>query len=141
MAALAQQLTIRVTCSDLPPLEHAGQPTDLGLQNKQQQLEPGIVVEKSLQFTFQITLQSANPDSEFDFSGAYVHGPRAGRFVYIGYRPQGSETWIGRWKIPLYEIPAAQIMAAIERPGSILSAQVSLKRTGTTRPVGDGWQV
>jgi len=70
----------------------------------------------------------------------HPHGPPAGRFCYLGYRPVGSTAWVRRWKIPLAGITSAQVASA-QVPGQTLVAHLSATSGSTVQLLGQGWVV
>lgn len=59
------------------------------------------------------------------FTGAFAHGPAAGRFLYLSWKREGvhEHPWGWRIKIPVAGIDWAKIRAA-EKPGKRLAADV-----------------
>ena len=95
-------------------------------------------------FTIDVTEKAGKPN----FSGGYVQGTPARRFIYIDvgtYAGQKNTPWSRRMIVLLNGIPGEQINKALE-PGHRLS--VSIQGTGkdggpscATVPLIDGWQI
>jgi hypothetical protein len=129
---------LQITCVAPPPADSEGQPTEFGVQDKQQALRSGIVQpDGALVFSCEVNVKPRAGSGAPDYSGPLVHGPAGARFLYLGWRPIGG-AWIKRFKIPLAPISWEQLAAA--RAG-VLIAQVSAARSGTVALLGEGWVV
>jgi Family of unknown function (DUF5990) len=125
-----------VTCEAPPPDTLNGQPTEFGLQDKQQALHPGArQPDGSLRFSCEVAVRPQAATGAPDFGGPFVHGSAGGRFLYLGWRPPGG-AWIRRFKIPLTSIGWEQIAAGQHRA---LSARVNTAHSGTVTLLGAGW--
>ena len=130
------RVRLRITCEAPPPALHQGQPTEFGLQDKQQALHAGVrLAGGALRFDCELAIKPHAATGAPDFSGAFVHGPASARFLYLGWRPPGG-AWIKRFKIPLAPIGWEQIAAG---QAGALDARVSAARSGTVALLGAGW--
>ena len=134
-------LTLTLVCHDPPPAERDGQTMEFGAQDKAGTLHPGRpAAAQALYFTLRVTMKVAHDDETVDVAGPFVHGPPAGRFCYLGYRPVGATGWVRRWKIPLGGITSAQVAAA-QALGQTLVAHLSATSGSTVQLLGQGWVV
>lgn len=78
-----------------------------------------------------------------DFGGAYVHGPKGARFLYLSYvtydDQSAQEPPLTRLKIPLSTITWAQITEA--QRGGVIEVAIDGRSAATAPLLGDGWQV
>jgi hypothetical protein len=132
-------LTLMLICHDPPPLAHEGQAMDFGAQDKAGTLHTGTTAPDGT-VHFRVELVARTSDAALDFAGPFVHGPRQGRFLYLGYRPVGATTWTRRWKIPLAGI-TLELVAAAQANGSALQAAFSAHKAATVQLSGAGWEV
>lgn len=124
---------IAIICHDPPPAEHEGRLTEFGLQDALDRLHAGAGLPGgALRFDLEARVKEA-PGGAPDFAGPFVHGPRGGRFAYLGWRTPGSP-WIRRYKIPL-----AGITWALLETGATLVAEVSAATRLATLPIPAGW--
>ncbi len=75
-------------------------------------------------FEFDVTVHGAIPDGRPRFLGPFVHGPPAGRFVYVRVGTAAGDPaspWSRRVKIPLKDLGWDQI--ATLKPGERLEAR------------------
>ena len=79
-------------------------------------------------------------DGTVIFTGAYAHGARDKRFVYLTYKIPEGDGWriYRRIKAPLHMITWEQVQAALAA-GRVLQARVSGLRSGTVPLLDDGW--
>jgi hypothetical protein len=115
------------------PLE---EPLRFGLQDSKGEVSPGRVQSGKVQ-TFDFVLEvKENDGGQPVFTGAFAHGPAAGRFLYLGWKREGVQEnpWGRRIKIPLAGIDWAKIRAA-EKPGKRLAADVIGRRPHTSETV------
>jgi hypothetical protein len=123
-----------LVCDHAPPPEHEGRPTEFGLQDAHQVLHPGeLLADGSLRFELDAAVRARKDTGTPDFAGRFVHGPRAGRFLYLGWRQIGAPNWIRRYKIPLAGISWEQLAAGP------LSARVSGAQRAATLSLLEGW--
>jgi hypothetical protein len=131
------QVRLLITCEP-PPASHDGQPTEFGLQDKQQALHAGTLLpDGALRFACDVAVKPHATTGAPDFGGQFVHGPAGARFLYLGWRPIGG-AWIKRFKIPLAPISWHQA-AAGQADG--LAARVDTTRSGTVALLGAGWAI
>ena len=132
------RLHLQITCEAPPPATHNGQPTEFGLQDKQQALHPGALLpDGALRFVCEVTVKPLTKTYAPDFGGPFVHGATGARFLYLGWRPPGG-VWIKRFKIPLAPISWEQIAAG---PAIALAARINTMRSGTVALLDGGWAV
>ena len=137
-AATPTRIRLQMTCTAAPPTTYNGQPTEFGLQDKQQTLYPGTLLpDGALLFACEVAVRPHATTSAPDFGGAFVHGPAGARFLYLGWRPPGG-AWIKRVKIPLAPISWEQLAAG--QTGALVAC-VSAARSGTVALLGAGWVV
>jgi hypothetical protein len=131
-------LTLMLICHDPPPSEHEGQAMDFGAQDKAGTLHPGTTAPDGTE-RFRVGVVARLQDAQLDFAGSFVHGPRQGSFLYLGYRPVDATTWTRRWKIPLTAITPA-LVSIVQAEGSTLQAAFSTSNAVTVQLRGAGWQ-
>ncbi len=130
------RIRLQIICDAPPPAAFDCQPTEFGLQDKQQALHPGVPQpDGALRFRCEAHVKPHAATGAPDFGGAFVHGPVGARFLYLGWRPPGG-AWIKRFKIPLVSISWEQIASA--RNGA-LTARMNTTRSGTVALLGLGW--
>jgi hypothetical protein len=130
------RIRLQLTCEDPPLSNYDGQPTEFGLQDKQQALHAGVSQpDGAIRFACEVAVKPHATTSRPDFGGPFAHGPAGARFLYLGWRPPGG-AWIRRFKIPLTPISWEQIAAA---QAGALAARVSATRSGTVALQGAGW--
>ena len=110
-----------------------GRPDAFGIQDKEGALHPGVPGAKGM-VVFELTLQVKSTDSDAPvFAGTFVHGPPAGRFLYLGWRnAQGA--FAQRLKLPLASITRADVREALDRRaplvGTLVDHHPKATRTG-----------
>ena len=130
------RLHLLITCDAPPPAIYQGQPTEFGLQDKQQALRTGAALPGgALRFDCELEIKPHAATGAPDFGGAFVHGPASARFLYLGWRPPGG-AWIKRFKIPLAPIGWEQVAAA---QAGALATRIDTTRSGTVALLGAGW--
>jgi hypothetical protein len=130
------RVRLRIICDAPPPATDDGQPTEFGMQDKQQALQAGLPQpDGALRFSCEAIVKPHSITGAPDFSGACVHGPAGARFLYLGWRPLGG-AWIKRFKIPLAAISWEQIGSA---QNGALAVHVNTTRSGTVALLGAGW--
>lgn len=136
------QVRLRVICHGPPPPQRNGEPAEFGLQDAGGNLHPGEAQpDGSVAFTCTVRARPDAGTGRPRFLGPFVHGPAAGRFLYLSYRRKGGGTdWIGRIKVVLSPITWEQAAAA-----GVLEAAVSGTRPdgcpawATVPLIGGGW--
>ncbi len=135
---------MRLVC-ERPPTEQDAVPgAEFGLQDKRQHLHPGEPQpDGSVVYRFDLEAAPRHAPATVRWRGAYVHGPPAAPFLYLGLRPVGAERsqWTKRIKVPLTGITAAQVYTASQTDGVVLEGRVSGTGSGTVALLGDGWRV
>jgi hypothetical protein len=134
-ARSAEPLSIRLICLEPPPELYEGEPTEFGLQDRDQRLHAGLQqVDGSLCFSFEIEVRTT--DDSVAFAGPFVHGKRGDQFLYLSQRRPAGD-WIKRLKIPLSGISSA-LLAQIPVGGG-LTARISGAGAARTPLLGEGW--
>ncbi len=131
-------LTLLLICHDPPPTAHEEQAMDFGAQDKAGALHPGTPSPDGT-LRFRVKIAARIPDDSIDYVGPFVHGPRQGRFLYLGYRPIGATVWTRRWKIPLAGI-TPELVAAAQAEGCALQAAFSARKAALVELIGSGWE-
>jgi Family of unknown function (DUF5990) len=132
-------ITLCLICQNPPPAEADGAALEFGLQDRDERLAPGAPMpDGALRFTCALALRGGR-EAAPDYAGAWVHGKRGERFLYLGYRPGPGAPWIRRWKIPLAEVTWDLIDALGARPDGQIEGVVALEgKRVTLAPLG-GW--
>jgi hypothetical protein len=101
MSVSSRELKVTLTCQTLPPLE---EPADVGLQDKEQNVHAGDR-KRDGSTAFECVIQVKDKgNGAIDFSGLFVHGTPAARFIYLSWKrpaPVTAALWVQRVKIPL----------------------------------------
>lgn len=131
-------LHLRLVCIDPPLTAKRSDGAEFGLQDKKEIVQLGeLQPDGSLIFTCAVQVRPRQGDAPPDFAGPFVHGPRGDRFLYLSLR--GSDgRWVKRLKIPLAEIPWAEIGKVQLQQGG-LTATVPGTGVARTRPL-EGWR-
>jgi hypothetical protein len=130
---------MRVICVDPPTTSDS---IMFGLQDKHEQLQFGDPKDNTLIFDFELTV-TQEADGKPNFSGAFAHGTKQDRFLYLTLRRLQAGGWqnIKRIKIPLKSIPWQQIEEVIGNPDQRLTASVSGQGAAMVALLGSGWNV
>lgn len=114
-----------------------GRPDAFGIQDKEGALHPGVPGPDG-SVVFDLTLQVKSTDSDAPvFAGTFVHGPPAGRFLYLGWRnAQGA--FAQRLKLPLASITWADVRLALDKQEPLVGTLVDHhpKATSTGANIG-----
>ena len=132
------QIALRIICVDPIRFCPGADAHQFGLQDKKQHLHAGESLSADeLVFEFALTVQQQS-DGTANFTGAFAHGPRAKRFVYLTCKAREGETWsiFRRIKVALKSISWEQVEAALATD-RVLQANVSGLQSGTA-PLLDG---
>ncbi len=127
------ELTVLIRCHDLPDAQfNEYSSVRLGVQCKQdvEQDVPGD--SETALFKFNIEIKYV--ESEVDFRGPYVHGPKGSRFLYLTWGERITGVWqmFRRLKIHLSSI-SMDTLFNIEN-GNMLEASISMTgRDGTPK--------
>jgi len=101
MSALSRELKVTLTCKALPPLD---EPAEVGLQDKDQNVHAGVR-KRDGSTAFECVIQVKDKgNGAIDFTGPFVHGTPAARFIYLSWKraaPATAALWVQRVKIPL----------------------------------------
>ena len=111
-------------------------PGEFGLQDKAERLHPGAVDGEN-RTTFAFSLELKEGGATPNFLGDFAHGPRDGRFLYLGWRNRTGEL-AQRLKLPLTTIGWDAVRRAIEtgKPLSCVLADKSPRATSTGANIG-----
>jgi hypothetical protein len=101
-----------------PPAACEGRPTEFGLQDRKEVLQPGAPQPGStVLFSLEVEVSTDPATGAARFYGPWAQGPAAGRFLYLGWRYQdGAREWVRRQKLPLTSISWERIQAAEDTP-------------------------
>jgi hypothetical protein len=138
---VAGTLPCRLIYRGGPPVHWTGGPSRFGVQDRDNGLIVPTVRDDAAVFDFALVLRTGS-DGQPDFGGAYVHGPRGGRFVYLSWR-NADGAYAQRFKFMLGTITAELIARAQAegRPiiGTVTIAEQRATTTGAnvggTRPI------
>jgi hypothetical protein len=86
-------------------------------------VEPTAATPAAVVFDFTVRVGPAPAGQPPRFLGPFTQGPPGGRFVYVNvgtYAGQEDTPWARRAKVPLTGITAAQVKAALAKPGAHL---------------------
>jgi Family of unknown function (DUF5990) len=134
-------ITLCLICNNPPPAEDQGAAREFGMQDRDETLAPGAPMpDGALRFTCALMLRGGR-DAPPDFGGAWVHGKRGERFLYLGYRPGPGAAWIRRWKIPLAGISWELLDQIGEHPGGQIEGAVALEGKRVTLTPIEAWGV
>jgi hypothetical protein len=137
-----QECMLEIRCTSVPDTLYQGQPASFGMQDKQGHLLRGKPFgDHGMAFRITVFLDLPSEMAVPDFAGAYVHGKKGERFLYLGYRAESATAWIRRWKIMLADIPQHQLLAVTHTAGMLLAASFIPDQTVRIRPQPDGWQL
>ena len=98
-------------------------------------LPPTVIEEDRIAFLFGVRVGRRAPGNDPNFLGAFMQGPRRGRFVYVNSGKRAGQTdscWDRRAKIPLGGITWSLVESAMARPRGVLEARIA----GTGRDGG-----
>lgn len=152
------RVRLRIRCVRPPRPEDHG--AAFGLQDNTSthhwNLHPGrVLANGDYLFECECRVRPRTGDEAPRFLGPFVHGPAAGRFLYLSWRPTSSHpgnaepprpAWVRRMKIHLRTIAWAQIDEAIRSDGVLEAAVQGTGRDGgpncaSVPLLGEGWQV
>jgi hypothetical protein len=138
---LKQSLSIRVICTT-PPILKNTDTARFGLQDKNKQLLEGNTSSTgTLVYEFMLDVKQ-HTDNTPNFTGAYAHGSRSERFLYLTLMLKDTEWEINRRiKIPLKTIIWEQVQILLEDDSKVLQAKVSGESSGTVPLFDDGWSI
>ena len=109
MKPVISELLLTVHCHNVPNVvgtAFAG--IRLGIQKKSEVIEDVPADGRDVLFRVPVTVKRQE-DGTFDFAGAFVHGPRGERFLYLNWGAQTPTGWHGvrRAKLQLLRMPVA----------------------------------
>jgi hypothetical protein len=131
-----RRVHVRLIHDGVQPGRPLKEPLRFGLQDSKGEISPGSVQSGEVQ-TFDIVVEvKENDGGQPVFTGAFAHGPAAGRFLYLSWKREGvhEHPWGWRIKIPLAGIDWGKIRAA-EKSGKRLAADVIGRGPHTSEPV------
>jgi hypothetical protein len=110
------EITIEIVCTRLPGLQYEGRgPVHLGIQQDESIVQAAPADRDRI--VFQPTLRvRKHPDGSANFLGAFAHGPRTERFIYLNWvvvRNNISVEQIGRIKLHLNHIEYKDVQKAV----------------------------
>ncbi len=149
MAAPVTELQVRVRVVCIKPPDPAAHGAEFGLQDRDQQVHPGQVLnDGSILFECRLPVRHNAQTGNPNFLGAYAHGSPAQRFLYLSWRPKKPRgaPWTRRMKIHLSSITWEQIEEVLQT-GSILevavpgTAQDGGLKGGSVELLGGGWSL
>lgn len=89
-----------------PPVHWTG--GGFGVQDRDGGLvAPAYRQDGAMDFDFSVDVRIAR-DGAIDFGGAFVHGPRGGRFVYLAWR-NANGAYAQRFKLPLENLTVDRV--------------------------------
>ena len=133
---MPSSLQFRLICVD-PPITTA---VKFGLQDKERHLREGTPLPNgSLRFDFELDVKQ-HTDGSPNFTGAYAHGSRQQRFLYLTLMSNDG-TIIRRTKVQLGDMTWAQVEQVNRSDGLALQASVGGQHSGTVPLLDDGWIV
>ena len=92
-------------------------------KGKGELIEPTSVKPVAVTFDFTVRVGPPRAGGAPTFLGPFTQGPPGGRFVYVNVGKKAGQhdsPWERRAKIPLTSITAAQVKAALAKPGARL---------------------
>lgn len=134
-------ISLQILCQALPP---GYDPTRqrFGMQDRSGNLVSGQPMpDGSLRFVCPVVVTEAGEGQPPDFSGAFVHGGRGARFLYLSLQRLEDAGWERRLKIPLSGISAEQIAARKGVSQGVLTARISGEGSGTVPLLDGGWRL
>jgi len=142
---MKDSITLRVVLQN--PNEGVWFGLQKGSGNNYEVIQRQESTDADMRFEFDIALRTGK-DSEIDFAGPLVQGPRGGRFIYIDigtYAGQHFNEWGRRLKIPLIGI-SAETINEMEKKAGLLETLIPGKgkdggpNCATVKPF-DGWKL
>jgi Family of unknown function (DUF5990) len=119
---------VRLIHDGLQPGPEVAEPVDFGIQDKKSVVHPGKRAKGGvLHFEIDVTVTPASAAPAF--SGPFVHGSPASRFLYLSWRKRGQHEhpWAWRIKMPLGAISWSLVRQA-QKDGHCLEANVVGRR-------------
>ena len=133
-----QKVAMRIICVDPIRFCLGYDALEFGLQDKKQDLQGGTELSPDeIAFDFTLNVEQ-HSDGSANFTGAFAHGSRAKRFVYLTYKGMDGGSWqiFRRIKVSLSDISWTQATEALAG-GKVLQARVSGLVSGMV-PLLDG---
>jgi len=132
-----RQINVRLIHNGVQPGTPLIEPLRFGLQDSKGEVHLGTTQSGDTQsFDFTLEIKGDAAKSQPVFRGAFVHGPPAGRFLYLSWKRkrEHEHPWGWRIKIPLSGIGWSELRNA-QTPGKCLVANVIGRRPHTSEPV------
>ena len=119
---------VRLIHDGLQPGPEVAEPVDFGIQDKKSVVHPGKRAKGGV-LNFEIDVAVKPASAAPAFSGPFVHGPPASRFLYLSWRKRGQHEhpWAWRIKMPLDGISWSLVRQAL-KDGYCLEANVVGRR-------------
>ena len=137
-----QPIKFRVICVNPPPIAPGSCELEFGLQDKGKALLIGSETgSDELRYEFRLSVQK-HDDGSANCSGAYAHGPRQARFLYLTLKARQTDSWqiVKRIKIPLGAITWDMVARALAEDKTV-AVTVSGQGAATVPLLDGGWQV
>ena len=128
---IATTIPLRLVYRGGPPVHWTDDAARFGVQDRAERLLAPIAHADGAQvFDFSVECR-IGADGVADFAGAFVHGPRGGRFVYLSWR-NSNGAYAQRFKLPLATITAERIAQAHAAARPIEATLVIEQQRATT---------
>ena len=129
-------ISFKVTYDGAGPVHWSGGPSDFGIQDKAGVLHPGLP-DASGGVAFAFLLEVKEDGATPNVFGDFAHGPKDGRFVYLGWRSRTGEL-AQRLKLPLEGISWDAVRRAREtgKPLACVLVDRNPKATSTGANIG-----
>ena len=137
-----QSIKFRVICINPPQFACGFSELEFGLQDKGKALLIGSETgSDERRYDFRLSVQK-HDDGSANFSGAYAHGPRQARFLYLTLKARQADSWqiVKRIKISLRVITWDMVARALAEDKT-LAVAVSGQGAATVPLLDGGWQV
>ncbi len=137
-----QSIKFRVICINPPQVASGFGDMQFGLQDKNKSLLIGSETgSDERRYEFRLSVQM-HDDGSANCSGAYAHGPRQARFLYLTLKARQADSWqiVKRIKIPLGAITWDMVARALAEDKT-LDVKVSGQGAAIVPLLDGGWQV
>ena len=132
MKQAPRTLTLWLACRSLPQLAADPLPVTVGIQDKFQQVHEGVHGEAGWRFACTVLVKPDPASALPAFSGPFVHGTPAKRFLYLSWKRLGDAPtpWQQRVKIPRSALPWHLIEAGLP-----LEADITGRKPHASEPI------